>query len=98
MYEYSTEAEARARTRRNPVGLKWIDTKKGSCVRRFAIKGDEPISTTPSLETLRILLGVACQDDVFRVEVPFLISFADVSRRDRRIFPEAELLRATCSS
>ena len=30
VYEYSTEAEARARTRRNPVGLKWIDTNKGS--------------------------------------------------------------------
>ena len=30
VYEYSTEAEARARTGRNPVGLKWIDTHKGS--------------------------------------------------------------------
>ena len=26
VYEYSTETEARARTRRNRVGLKWIDT------------------------------------------------------------------------
>ena len=26
VYEHSTEAEARARTGRNPVGLKWIDT------------------------------------------------------------------------
>ena len=30
VYEYSTEAEALARTGRNPVGLKWIDTHKGS--------------------------------------------------------------------
>ena len=30
VYEYSTEAEARARTGRNPVGLKWLDTNKGS--------------------------------------------------------------------
>ena len=28
LYEYSTEAEARARTGRNPVGLKWIDASK----------------------------------------------------------------------
>ena len=28
--EYSIEAEARSRTGRNPVGLKWIDTNKGS--------------------------------------------------------------------
>ena len=44
-------------------------------------KGVEPIfSATPPLETLRVLLCVACQDDVFRVEDPFLISIADVSR------------------
>ena len=30
VYEYFTEAEARARPGRNPVGLKWIDTNKGS--------------------------------------------------------------------
>ena len=30
VYAYSTEAEARARTGRNPVGLKWIDTNEGS--------------------------------------------------------------------
>ena len=30
VYEYSTEAEARARSERNPVGLKWIDTNKCS--------------------------------------------------------------------
>ena len=28
VYEYFNEAEARARTGRNPVGLKWIDTGK----------------------------------------------------------------------
>ena len=30
VYEYSTVAEALARTRRKPVGLKWVDTNKGS--------------------------------------------------------------------
>ena len=30
VYEYSTEAESRTRTGRNPFGLKWIDTNKGS--------------------------------------------------------------------
>ena len=91
VYEHSTEAEARARTGRNPVGLKWMDTNKGSTVApryrsrlvctEVRHKGVEPIfSGTPPLGTLRILLGVACQDDVFRVEDPFLISIADVSR------------------
>ena len=80
-----------ARTGRNPVGLKWIDTNKGSAkAPRFRSrlvctevrhKGLEPIfSATPPLETLRILLGVACQEDVFQVEDTFLIFIADVSR------------------
>ena len=30
VYECPTEAEARVRTGRNPVGFKWIDTNKGS--------------------------------------------------------------------
>ena len=30
VYEYSTDAEAWARTGRKPVGLKWIDSNKGS--------------------------------------------------------------------
>ena len=90
VYEYSTKAEARARKGRNPVGLKWIDTNKGSAeAPRYRSRlvctevrheGVEPISATPPLETLRILLGVACQEDVFHVEDPFLISIADVSR------------------
>ena len=91
VYEYSTEAESKARAGRNPCGLKWIDTNKGSAeAPRYRLrlvctevrhKGVEPIfSATPPLETLRILLGVACQEDVFQVEDPFLISTADVSR------------------
>ena len=91
VYEYSTEAEALARTGRNPVGLKWIDTNEGSAeALRYRSRlvctevrqnGIEPIfSATPPLETLRILLSVACQEDVFRAEDPFLISIADVSR------------------
>ena len=49
MYECSTEAELKARTGRNPVGLKWIDTNKAVpkpdvtgrvwCVRKCATKG-----------------------------------------------------------
>ena len=73
------------------VGPKWIDTNKGSAeapryrsrlvCTEVRHKGVEPIfSATPPLETLRILLDVACQEDVFQVENPFLISIADVSR------------------
>ena len=91
VYEYSTEAEARARTGRNPVGLKWIDTNKVSAeaprhrsrlvCTEVRHKGVELIfSATPPLETLRVLLGVACQEDVFQVEDTMLITIADVSR------------------
>ena len=70
-YEYATEAEARVRTGRNPLGFKWIDTEAPRYRSRLVCaevrhKGVEPIfSATPPLETLRILLGVACQEDVF---------------------------------
>ena len=91
VYEYSTEAESRTRTGRNPVGLNSIDTNKGSAeAPRYRSRlvctevrheGVEPIfSATPPLETLRILLGNACQEDVFHVEDPFLVSTTDVSR------------------
>ena len=44
-------------------------------------KGVEPIfSATLPLETLRVQLSVACQEDVFPVEDPFLVTTADVSR------------------
>ena len=44
-------------------------------------EGVEPIfSETPSLETLRVPLSVAYQEDVFRVEDPFLISIEGMSR------------------
>ena len=77
--------------RRNPVRLKWMDTNKGSAkapryrsrlvCTEVPHKGVEPIlSATPPLEALRILLCVACQEDISRVEDPFLISTADVSR------------------
>ena len=90
VYEYSTEAEALARTGRKPVGLQWIDTNKASAeAQRYRSrlvctevrhKVVEPIfSGTPPLETLRVLLTVACQEDVFRVEDPFLNTPADVS-------------------
>ena len=68
-----------------------IDTNKGSAeAPRYRSRlvctevrheGVQPIfSATLPLETLGVLLGVACQEDVFRVEDPFLISTADVSR------------------
>ena len=90
VYKYSTVVESRTRTGRNPVGLKWVDTNKGSAEApryrsRFVCtkvrhKGVEPIfSATPPLETLRAPLCVACQEDVFQVEDTFLISIADVS-------------------
>ena len=50
------------------------------CSWRCFFKGWNRFSATPPLETLRILLSVACQENVFRVEDPFLISIADVSR------------------
>ena len=91
VYEYFTEAEARARTGRNPVDLNFIDTNKGSAeapryrsrlvCTEVRHKEVEPIfSATPPPETLPVLLCIACQEDVFRVEDPLLISIADVSR------------------
>ena len=76
VYEYATEAEARARTGRNRVAHKWIDTNKGSTeVPRYRSrlvcteerhKGVEPIfSASPHLKALRVLLRVACHEDVF---------------------------------
>ena len=63
VHEYSTDAEARARIGRKPVGLKWIVTNKGSAeapryrprlvCTEVRHKGVEPIfSATPPLETL----------------------------------------------
>ena len=52
----------------------------------FGVYGKAPqrvetiFSATPPLEILRVPLCVACQEDVFRVEDPFLVSIADVSR------------------
>ena len=87
----TTEAEARARTGHKQVGRKWIDTNKGSAeapryrsrlvCTEVRHKGVEPIvSATLPLETLRVLLIVACQEDFFRVEDPFSMFIADVSR------------------
>ena len=47
VYGYSTEAEARARTGRNQVGLKWMNTNKGSAEApryhsRFGVYGSAP--------------------------------------------------------
>ena len=95
VYEYSTEEGLRPVRVLDSVGLKWIDTNKGSAeaprhrsrlvCTEVRHKGVEPIfSTTPPLQTLRVLLCVVCQEDVFRVEDPFLISTADVSRAQTR--------------
>ena len=55
--------------------------ESGSIPTKERHKGVEPIfSATPPLEALRVLLCVACQEDVFRVEDSLLISIGDVSR------------------
>ena len=80
-----------APTGQKPVGLKWIDTNEGSAeaprnrsrvvFTEVRHKRVQPIfSAIPPLETLPVLLSVASQEDVCRVEDPFLITTADVSR------------------
>ena len=84
MYEVSTEAEARARTGRNPVGLILIDTNKGGvevpryCSRLVCTEVRHEGSNRSSQEH-RPGKRKNCED-VFQVEDPFLISIADVSR------------------
>ena len=67
------------------AGFKVIDTNKGSaeapryrsrlaCTEVRHIEVEPIFSASLPLETLRILVSVACQEDVFRVEDPFLIS------------------------
>ena len=85
VYECSTEATARARTGRNPVGFKWIDTNKGRAEApryrsRLVCTEVRHERVEPVRETLRILPSAACQEDVFQAEDPFLISIADASR------------------
>ena len=92
VYEYATEAEARARAGRNPVGLSWIDTNKDSaeapryrsCLVCTEVrhKGVEPIfSATPLLEALRVLLFALRVGKAFSAsKTPFLISITDLSR------------------
>ena len=73
------------------MGLKWIDTNKGSAeAPRYrppsGVYGGAPqecranLLSDTALEALRVLLCVACQEDISRVEDPFLISTAEVSR------------------
>ena len=89
VYTYSTTAEARRVTNRAPIGLKWIDTNKGSVgqpnirsrlvcteVRR---KGTEAVfSATPPLETLRAIVAKAASTD--KGADPIKLSLVDVSR------------------
>ena len=89
VYEYSTEAESRTRTGRNPAGLKWVDTIKGcaeaprylSRLVRSEDKGVEPIfSVTPPLENYGFYSVSRVRKTFFRFEDPFLVSTADVNR------------------
>ena len=77
--ESATETEARALTGRNPAGLKWTDANKGSpkaprhrsrlvCTEVRHKGAEQTFSATPPLEALRVLLCVACQEDIVRVE------------------------------
>ena len=91
VYEYATEAEARARTGPNPDGRKWIDTNKGSaeapryarvwCGRRYATKETNRSSQQRRPWKLYEFCSVLrVRKDVFRVEDSLLISIGDVSR------------------
>ena len=91
VYENSTEAESTDTNGTQPSWPQMIGTNKGSAeaprhrsrlvCTEVRHKGVEPIfSATPLLETLRVLPCVVCQEDVFRVEDPFLISISDVGR------------------
>ena len=90
VYEYSTEAEARARTGRNPVGLKWIDTNRerrsstlpftsgvyGGAPQRG--RTDLPGNTSAGDSTSPTQCCVSGRR--FSSRRPFLVSIADVSR------------------
>ena len=92
VYGYSTEAEARAQTGRNPVGLKWVDTSKGSAeaprypsrlvCTEVRHKGVEPIfSVTPLRLKLCWFYSVLRVRNTFvELKSRFLISIADMSR------------------
>ena len=81
VYEYSTEAESRTRTG-HPIDLKWVAANKSSDraphYRSHLVQSkvrhkrvEQIFSAAPPLETLPVLLCVACQEDVFHVEDPF---------------------------
>ena len=85
VYEYSTEAEARAGTRRNPIPTKEVSkphvTVRVWCVRRCVTKG----SNRSSRQHLRWKLCESCsvlraRKMCFESRIPSLISIADVSR------------------
>ena len=90
--EDATEAEARARTGRNPVGLKWIDTNKGGaevprhrsrlvCTEvRHKRSRTDLLSNTALGSSTSFDSVLRVRKTFFRVEDPFLISIADVSR------------------
>ena len=69
---YASEADTRAKTGRNPVGLKWIDTNKGSgeaaryrsrlACTEVRNKRVEPVLSATPLEALRVLLSVGCTE------------------------------------
>ena len=80
VYEYSSEAETRARTGRNPIGLKWIDTNKGS---KCATKG-------PPLETLACASGQHILSEKEHLHLKPCESYS-VSRV-RKTFPELKTL------
>ena len=85
VYEYATDAESRARAgpqvdRYQPRCAEAPRHRSRLVCTKVRHKGVEPIfSATPPFEVLRVLFCVACQEEVFRTEDPFLISIADAS-------------------
>ena len=66
VYVYSTYAEAHRTTGRSPIGVRWVDTDKGSlirsrlCAQEFRRKWEDAIfAGTPPLEAMRVLVSLA---------------------------------------
>ena len=91
VYEVVPVSECVETTGRRPLGLKWIDTNKGTqeapkyrsrlVATEVRPKDKDPtFSATPPLETCRMLLAIAAQRNPHKDANPVKITVADVSR------------------